>query len=246
MLSFTQYLTENAADLDGALKNFILQMINSGSNYASLHGKITGGKVLTAAEMQREYPEYFDGNIANWKKDDHLVYVLFNHGGMAVSVNKNTGEIVDGSHMFYGDAKNVVTGFRWEEVKTEKTFENVTVYQSGDFMGNIIRRDMKKLTIRIGKYAQYHKAINLIYLEKGKQKMRQTWVASHSPFVVVVPTNKAINPDEMYGASEPGSTPGVSVARSRYSSFDPRWESDFMAKLKAEHVPIVWSHENAK
>lgn len=243
MLSFTEYLKENAADLDAALKNFILQMINSGNSYASLHAKITGGKVMTAAEMYREYPEYFDGNIARWEKNDHLMYVVFNHGGFVVSVDKNSGDIVDGKVYFYGDATNVIKGFRWQEVKHEKHFEKVTVYTTGEFMGNVHRRDMNTLTIRVGKYAQYHDAINLIYKQKGKQKMASQWI-SYDPFVVVVPTAKAINPDDMMGASEPGSTPGVSISRSRYSSFDDRWRSDFMAKLKAAHVPILWSHED--
>jgi hypothetical protein len=144
--------------------------------------------------------------------------------------------------MFYGHGseQNIFKGFRWEQVKNEKRFKNVAVYLTGG-MGNIIRVDCRELVIQVGKYAQYDRAISVKYLQKGKQKWNGVW-ATYDPFVVVVPMDKAINPDDMFGDEDISNTPGVTVKKGRYRSFDPRWRTDFVAQLKAKHVPVLWSH----
>lgn len=249
MHSFSQYLKESSADFQPALQNFQNQVLSSSGHYTSLNNLKTA-KVISANDARQElvaggmddpdevYPHLLD--------DSKYVYVSFSSGpgrfGLLVSISKSNGDIVMGKSFFYGHEHNIFKGFRWEQIKNEKRFKNVTVYLTGG-MGNIIRVDCRELVIQVGKYAQYDRAILVKYLQKGKQKWQGIW-ATYDPFVVVVPTDKAINPDSLFGDAELSSTPGVTVKKGRYSSFDPRWKADFVDQMKAHHVPVVWSHED--
>jgi hypothetical protein len=254
MLTFNQYLKESAADFDPALKNFQSQVLGSSGYYTSLNNlkssKLVSGK--EAEQMVRDdFGDHFDRMFPNPSQsfdDSKFAFVLFMgsgaHASLLVSVDKHNGDLKMGKDYFHGNDNNIFKAFRWEQVKNEKTFKNATVYLTGG-MGNIIRVDCREIKIQVGKYAQYDKAISVKYLQKGKQKWQGVW-ATYDPLVVVVPTDKAIQPDDMFGDAELSSTPGVTVKKSRYSSFDPRWKSDFLAQLKAMHVPVLWSHEQAK
>jgi hypothetical protein len=239
-------------DFEPALKNFQSQVLSSPGHYTSLSNLKTS-KVVSGKEaeqlVQDNYNDNFDHFFPKPEQsfdDSKFAFVLFSGSGslnaLLVSIAKNNGDIVLGKDMFYGHGseQNIFKGFRWEQVKNEKRFKNVVVYLTGG-MGNIVRVDCRELVIQVGKYAQYDRAISVKYLHKGKQKWAGVW-ATYDPFVVVVPMDKAIDPDSLFGDDELSSTPGVTVRKSRYSSFDPRWKTDFVSKLKANHVPVLWSH----
>ena len=120
----------------------------------------------------------------------------------------------------------------------KQTFTRATLYLGGE-MG-VRRSDCRMIEIETGqKYAQYTDAIKVTWLAKGKRKTRSTML-TYDPFVLVMPTCKAIDPDSVLGPASVGSSPGVTVRRSRYSSCDPRWRSDFMARVdKADALFLV-------
>jgi len=117
-------------------------------------------------------------------------------------------------------------------------FENCTFYTSGEFMGNIHRRDCRSLEIFIKPYAQYPSAIELTFVKKGCRTKLRT-VLTYKPYLVVVPTSSAIDPDSMMHNERPGCSPDVTVSESRYSSFDDRWRTDFDKKLAEAKTPIL-------
>lgn len=253
MNTFNQYIKESAADFEPALRNFQAQVLDSPSYYTSLNN-LKSSSVLSANDAKQLLINTGSGDPEEHSPkgtfdDSKYVFVQFSAGpgrfGVLVSVNKNNGDVVYGSDYFYGHDINIFKGFRWEQIKNEKRFQNVAMYVSGG-MGNVIRVDCKELIIQIGKYAQYEKAIMTKYLQKNKSKWRGNWITGHNPFCIVVPITKAINPDDLYSDENISNNPNVVVKKGRYASFDPRWESDFIAQLKAKQIPIVWSHENIK
>lgn len=116
-------------------------------------------------------------------------------------------------------------------------YENCTFYTTGEFMGNVLRRDCRSLEIDIVPYAQYPAAIQLTFVKKGCRTKLRTVICYH-PYLVVVPTDRAIEPDDMM---VPLDKPGFELLtqQSRYSSFDDGWRTDFDAKLVAAGVPIL-------
>ena len=115
---------------------------------------------------------------------------------------------------------------------TQQTFQNVTIYRTGEFIGNVHRTDCREVTVETVEYAQYTSALQVTYLEKGKRNKRR-FVLTYKPFFVIVPTAQAIEPDGMMKPNGDGSS------ISRYSSFDDGWIRDFDEKLKAAGVPIL-------
>jgi hypothetical protein len=127
---------------------------------------------------------------------------------------------------------------------TTTTFENCALYLANEFMGNIVRRDCRTVRITVGvQYAQYPNAIKVEYMPKGARNRRGFYL-TYKPFLVVLSAKDAIDPASMLGAPTPGGSPGVSVAMSRYSSFDSRWESDFTVALKAKNIQPLYQVGN--
>lgn len=121
----------------------------------------------------------------------------------------------------------------------KQTFTNCTMYRTGDFIGNVHRQDCREVEIETCEYAQYKSALQVTFLEKGKRSKRR-FVLTYKPFLVLVPTAQAIEPDGMMKPNGDGSS------ISRYSSFDEGWIRDFDAKLQAAGVPILadFRHHN--
>lgn len=117
----------------------------------------------------------------------------------------------------------------------ETTFEKSTLYLRGELLG-IVKYEVRSLTVTTGVlYAQHHDAVRVCFVPKGKRKTRST-VLTHNPYVIVVDGwGVSLTPDNPFGAPACGAS-GVIIAKSRYSSFDPRWESDFDALLEASGI----------
>jgi hypothetical protein len=113
-----------------------------------------------------------------------------------------------------------------------KEFENVTIYTNGDVFGNINRVDVKKARVWIAPYAQYKTAVFLEFIRRGKRKPEYL-VRAGNVYIVIVSTDMAIDPDELYVPVSATASAG------RYTAADPRWRSDFDSKLSASQVPIL-------
>jgi hypothetical protein len=119
-----------------------------------------------------------------------------------------------------------------------KTFENVTMYRTGEFLGGIHKLDCKSIEVTFDvKYAQYNDAVQVKYMEKGKRTLRGFVLSGASRWLRVCPQAQAIEPDPSMIPSE-SSTPGMTCKVSRYTSCDPRYETDF--EDKAEAAGVNW------
>jgi len=98
----------------------------------------------------------------------------------------------------------------------------------------------RTLKIEVLPYAQYPQALKVTYLLKGKRNLRQFWISCY-PFLVVIPTVKALGlSPENWEAPDTTTTPGMRVTKMKYGSCDPRFVTDWMAKLAASGVePLV-------
>jgi hypothetical protein len=116
-----------------------------------------------------------------------------------------------------------------------KEFKDVTIYTSGNAMwSNIVRIDATWARIWVGPYAQYKESVYVEYMPKGKRKA-ESLVSSGRPYVVVVPTTHAIQPDDLFLPA----IDGASSSPSRYNAADPRWRTDFDEQLRSANVPIL-------
>lgn len=115
--------------------------------------------------------------------------------------------------------------------QTEQTFENVTLYLRGMF--GVGATACRKLKITTGvQYAQYSNAIRLEYVEKGKRTGRRC-ILDYKPWLRVVDSKQAVSPADPLVSNEDGSKV------SRYTSFDPRYCTDFEDLLAVGDVPIL-------
>ena len=114
-----------------------------------------------------------------------------------------------------------------------KEFKDVTIYTSGNVIWpNIIRIDVTRVRIWVAPYAQYKESVYVKFMRKGKRKT-ETLVSSGKPYVVVVPTTHAIQPDDLYLPVVEG------VASTRYDVADPRWRTDFDDQLRLANISIL-------
>jgi hypothetical protein len=120
-----------------------------------------------------------------------------------------------------------------------REFESVTIYTDGDFWGNIHRIDATKARIWVGPYAQYQNAVFVEFVRVGKRK-QESFVRTGDPYVVVVPSEAAIEPDGLYVETSDGVSP------TRYSTADPRWREDFDKKLQLSMIHILADYRVAE
>ena len=110
-------------------------------------------------------------------------------------------------------------------------YENCTIYYQGSFGFGYNKLECKWVEIEIGKYAQYGAAVHVKLLQKGKRKP-VGFVQTYKPsLVVVLGHGQPDVEDKMVKIDEISS-------RSKYSSCDPRWESDFLAWAK-DNLQVV-------
>lgn len=115
--------------------------------------------------------------------------------------------------------------------ETTQDFQNVTLYLCGMF--GVQSTTCKTLKITTGvKHAQYDNAIRVEYVEKGKRNGRRM-VLDYKPWLRVLNPKDAIKPADPLVANGDGSKV------SRYTSFDPRYQTDFEDQLVS--VPVLLS-----
>jgi hypothetical protein len=138
------------------------------------------------------------------------------------------------------------------EAKTT-TFTDCALYITSSIIGNVIRFDVRLAKITTGQqYAQYNNAIKVEYLEKRARKSRGLYL-TYKPFLVVLSAKDAIVPNSMMDPDTSSEQNGVTLLKSRYSSFDSRWKSDFTATLAAQNIQPLFqvgndynTHDNSK
>ena len=108
--------------------------------------------------------------------------------------------------------------------------ENCSLYLCQTFGITLIK--CRRLLVGEGPYAQYPKALYAEWVEKGKRKARRSW-ETYKPFVLVLAGHDNPNPDGPM--VDLGISNGCQVSRTRYSSCDNRYRTDFN-DLVAPHL----------
>jgi len=112
------------------------------------------------------------------------------------------------------------------------TFQNVLLQSGGGF--GVQSYTCKEVELICRPYAQYPKALEARFLEKGKRNRRGFTIYGDQAFVLVVPQVAAAAPADPF---EPGVVSGGMVTQSsRYACFDSRYLTDHMAMLDAAGV----------
>ena len=109
---------------------------------------------------------------------------------------------------------------------TARKYTNVTIYRSGEFMGNYHGIRCKSATVWTGKVGYGGGwCVNVTYMEKGKRKERGFSQSSHYS-IVIADGWKCPEPAGMFGAARTTET-GLTVSEGRHSSFSDGWRADF-------------------
>ena len=119
-----------------------------------------------------------------------------------------------------------------------KEFKDVTIYTTGNVVwDNIIRIDAARASIWVAPFAQHPESVHIKFNRRGRRKGEYV-VCSGAPYVVIVPTKHAIEPDDLYLPEVNG------VASTRYGVGDPRWRTDFDHQLSEARIPILADFRN--
>ena len=111
-------------------------------------------------------------------------------------------------------------------------FEKATIYTTGNVLyRNIVRIDVREVTLCVAPYAQYQQSVYMNYIRKRDRNTRS--LIAPRGYVVVVPTVHAVDPDDLFLPANDG------VSSTRYDICDPTWRSDFDEKLSRANVPIL-------
>jgi hypothetical protein len=110
-----------------------------------------------------------------------------------------------------------------EVFKMEK--QKITVYVTGEFMGNVQKYEGYLIDQGKMKYAQYDNAPFVSFTPKGKKNGVRI-VKGYNPYILILKGWNHPEPQSMYG--EPSTREnGVTVRASRYQSFDEGYKRDF-------------------
>ncbi len=118
------------------------------------------------------------------------------------------------------------------------SFEKATLYYVSGMFG-YHKTEAKNVTIELIRYAQYDRAYKVTFVPKGKRSPKAfVKCGINSPFIVVKGFD---NPDvASWLTPEEG---GGSM--SRYSSCDPRWQSEFDAAIVKHGVEVAFDGRGA-
>ena len=116
-------------------------------------------------------------------------------------------------------------------MNTTQNYTNVTLYApTGVMSSNLVKIECRTLRVEVGPYAQYAAAVRFTYVPKGSRKEREH-VETYRPCAVILAGHGHMDPDGLFDESTRKTEGNISTVRSRYLSCDPRWQSDFDAKL---------------
>lgn len=110
----------------------------------------------------------------------------------------------------------------------------VTLFYVSDFMGTVQRVQCRSLTIERKPYAQHPVAFFCSFVPKGKRKARQIVRRLSGCYLLVLPGHDAPDVGGFDWQSRGSNTTDAGTAevmQAKYSSFDPRYVSDFIDRI---------------
>ena len=114
----------------------------------------------------------------------------------------------------------------------DKMDRKVTMYVRSELGMGIRKIEAKTATVDVRPYAQYARGI-FVTFRRARERRDRSFVQAYGPSLVILEGWGHPDPDGMFLPGEATGEPGVTVSRGRYSACDPRWQSDFDARLDA-------------
>lgn len=108
-------------------------------------------------------------------------------------------------------------------------FEKATIYTVSEFTGMVTRTEVRSGKAYIGRYAQYEKAVRVSFIPKGKRTLR-AFARGSRPYVLILEGHGHPEPESF---TEPVEGDQVTITRSRYTSCDPRFVTDFIEMISS-------------
>ena len=118
-----------------------------------------------------------------------------------------------------------------------------TVYTKGEFMGNIIKTEVRKVEVNERPYAQYANALELRIVKKGARKERGKVLTGPAPFLVVVKGHGHPEPGDLFGGDKTVDANGTVTMRGTYAAFDKGWVEDFRKDVDLEGAEVLFDAE---
>lgn len=105
-----------------------------------------------------------------------------------------------------------------------------TIYYTGGFLGNVIKREVYLVDHGLKKYAQYNSAPYVHFIKKRCRKVAGI-IKGYNPYIIIL-KGWGIHPqpDDAMEKSE-GSVESVTISKSKHSSFDDAWVDAFNKKI---------------
>ena len=114
------------------------------------------------------------------------------------------------------------------------TLARATLLTRGPFGYSVML--VRDLTVTIRPYAQYSHAVEIRFTEKGKRKA-SGFMETYKPGLVVLEGHVEV---KLESAMEHcAGSPGVTCSRTRYESYDSRYDSDFARWLDASKLTVA-------
>lgn len=117
-----------------------------------------------------------------------------------------------------------------EPTRTKYDGIKATIYTTSEFMGNVVKREVRLFATGTKPYAQYPSVPFAEFKKKGGRKLLCATISGFRPFIVIVKGWDQPNPGEMFGKPEVDSN-GTGFAQGRFSAFDAGWTADFEAEI---------------
>ena len=99
--------------------------------------------------------------------------------------------------------------------------EKVTIYLPNEFMGNINQIEARLIEHGYQQYAQYKSVPFVKFIPKRKRNIRK-YIKGFKPYILILNGWGHTAPDAMLIETD-----DPLVSRSKYSSYDSKWQSDF-------------------
>lgn len=211
--------TERGSHFDGFLPEGQKLVKVSTAADAKFSGKMANRLRMKAESMRQmhtqfNYPDIYTGELPFVSQDESLV-----EGAYTLPVN---GTVQHVKPLGGGEHET-------SEVPALK-LDKATIFLPGG-MGSWARHEVNDLVIYEAPYAQYTAALHVKFRAKGRRISSGT-VLSYKPRIIVFKGwGIDLEPESMMGAEEPGNVPGITVSRSRRSSFDGGWDTEMAKRL---------------
>lgn len=104
--------------------------------------------------------------------------------------------------------------------------EKITIYTTSEFMGTVQRYEGTLIDQGRMKYAQYENAPFVSFIPKKKRNGIRI-VKGYNPYILILKGWDHPEPEDMFGNSKGEVRNGVTIKKSKYSSFDDGYKTDF-------------------